>query len=260
MPWKLGEADAIVLQDGKAVAVIDGKEVLIDPDQIYGKVKELNTESEKRRVAMEELQKKLAPWEALTVDDKPVDVEAVKSAISTVRNLKDGKLLEADKVQAIRDDAVKVYVQEVANKEAEVGKLRGELDVMAKGHAFATSKFVQDRLLLPPDMALEVFGKHFKHENGKLIGYLGDDKIPSRKTIGELADLDEALEAIVEKHPYKDRILKSDGASGSGAPNTGGNGGARGHVLSRDDARDPMKYRAAKEAAAKAGVELQIQQ
>lgn len=47
---------------------------------------------------------------------------------------------------------------------------------------------------------------------------------------------------------------------GAGFGGTGGGGGSgRPHVLSREDARDPMKYRAAKAAAEKAGVPLELE-
>jgi hypothetical protein len=48
------------------------------------------------------------------------------------------------------------------------------------------------------------------------------------------------------------------GASGGGSGGQGGTGGA--HTISAADSRDPAKYRAAKEAAAKANAELQIQE
>lgn len=54
------------------------------------------------------------------------------------------------------------------------------------------------------------------------------------------------------------RAFEGSGASGSGAQNKGGGNAGSPFVLSAEDAKDPAKYRAAKEAASKAGQQLQI--
>ena len=54
------------------------------------------------------------------------------------------------------------------------------------------------------------------------------------------------------------RAFEGTGTTGSGTPANRGQTRPGSFILSREDAKDPMKYRAAREAAAKAGQELQI--
>jgi len=74
------------------------------------------------------------------------------------------------------------------------------------------------------------FGQAFKVEDGKVVAYdPAGNKIFSRSRAGEVADFDEALEALVDQYPYKDQILRGSGASGGGAsPGGGTSGGAAG--------------------------------
>ena len=68
------------------------------------------------------------------------------------------------------------------------------------------------------------FAKNFKVENGKVVPYdQTGNKVYSKKNMGEVAGVDEALEIMVDAYPYKDSILKADDQSGSG--NEGGGGG-----------------------------------
>ena len=62
--------------------------------------------------------------------------------------------------------------------------------------------------------------------------------------------------AEMKKDPVFGRCFESDAIGGMGTQASSGGGG--GVTLSRAEARNPVVYRAAKERAAKAGVELQI--
>lgn len=64
----------------------------------------------------------------------------------------------------------------------------------------------------------------------------------------------EWLESMKEKSPH---WFPGSTGAGAGGGGKGGLGGAV-HVLSREDARNPQKYQAAKTAAEKAGTQLQI--
>jgi hypothetical protein len=106
---------------------------------------------------------------------------------------------------------------------------KAEAGVIAEqiGFAISHSKFVVEKLAIPPDMAAAAFRSSFKIEAGKFVGYGADGvKIFSRQKPGEVAGLDEALERIVAAHADKDRILKaptSPSKVDAGArPNIGG--------------------------------------
>lgn len=221
MPWKM-DGDKYVLQDGHLVAIVkdtDGKEreYTIDPDQVLGKISALTKESETRRKALEEIDSKYKPWAELKIDDKPADPQTVTEALQALKNVKDKKLLDAGEVQKIRDDAVKDFKQQVTDRDAQIASLSASLVKTKLGYAFAGSKFLREKTYLPDDMALEYFGKHFKIEGDRIIGYNGEDKIPSSTKPGELAEFDEALEFHATKHPLKERFMKNEAGGGSGA-------------------------------------------
>ena len=74
--------------------------------------------------------------------------------------------------------------------------------------------------MLHSDVAYASFGRHFevKEENGELrvVATMNGQPIFSRSDPGTFAAPEEALEAIIDKYPMKDRILKApDGGSGS---------------------------------------------
>ena len=73
-----------------------------------------------------------------------------------------------------------------------------------------------------------------------------------------------SIEQLVEKMKSSEvyaRAFDGSGAKGSGATNGGGGSGAKGSgsfKISSTDAKDTSKYRAAREAAEKAGQPLEI--
>jgi hypothetical protein len=228
MPWKM-EGEHVVLKDGNPVWIFaDGKEEGAEFEKALTKISALNTENKTHREAKEAAEGKLKEYDAVLGADSG-GLDGAKKALETVRGLNDKKLIEAGEAQKIRDDAVAAFKVELANKAAEIEKLNGTMDDLVIGHAFAGSKVVQEKLTVPHDWAKAVLGAHFKNENGKAIGYLNGQPIRSLgKNLGEVADFDEALESLLATHPQKDKLYKSDGASGSGAPSGGGKSNANG--------------------------------
>jgi hypothetical protein len=103
---------------------------------------------------------------------------------------------------------------------------RAEVGIVAEriGFAISHSKFVAEKLVLPPDMAADSFRSSFKMEGGQPVGYGAEGvKIYSRQRPGEVAGLDEALERIVAQHSEKAKILKSPASTtGAGPKSTPG--------------------------------------
>jgi hypothetical protein len=102
------------------------------------------------------------------------------------------------------------------DKEKELEILREEVDklynFMIKS-AFNHSRFLREKTMLYPDLAYAHFGKNFKvkriHGNLKIVGSHKDAEILSNRT-GELADFEEAIEYLVEKHLSRNAIMKVD--------------------------------------------------
>lgn len=254
MKLKLDDAGHVVVQDGKPVFIHeDGKEIAFDAPATVATITRLNGEAKGHREAKEVAELKLKGFEGIE------DPAAAAAALETVKNLGSGELTTAAKVQEIKDAAKRAAEEQVAAaqragaerlKEAEgtIAKLTGDLYDEKIGGSFGRSKFVTDKLAVPPDMVQATFGKAFKMEDGRPVAYGPDgNKIYSSARPGEIADFDEALEFLVERYPHKDNILKGTGAQGSGAQ--GNQGGGNSKVMKRTDfdALD-AKERAAKMA------------
>lgn len=233
MELKLDESGNAVLLDGKPVYVhADGKEAAFDAPATVATISRLNAEAKSHREAKEAAETRLKAFEGIE------DGEAARKAIETVRNIKDGELIAAGKVEEIKAAAKKAAEEQVAatNKAhaEELAKLRGEHDALVSryhgekiGSAFSGSAFVKDKTLLPPPVAQATFGGNFKVEDGKILAYDAQgNKIFSRSRPGEDANFEEAVEILVETSPYRDQILKG---------NSGGGGGTRGNGIGAAD-------------------------
>ncbi|EPB7006331.1 DUF6651 domain-containing protein [Pseudomonas aeruginosa] len=234
MKLKLDENGNAVLQDGKPIYVHeDGKEAPFDAAAAVAKISALNREAQGHREAKEAAEARAKLFEGID------DPEAAVRALETVKNLKDGDLVTAGKVEEIKTAAKRAaeeQVQAAAKASAErekqlqgdLEKLQGQLHNELIGGSFSRSKFIADKFAIPGDLVQARFGQAFRIEEGKVVAYdQAGNKIFSRSRPGEVADFDEALETLVDQYPYKDQILKGANQSGSGAPNGGtpANGG-----------------------------------
>lgn len=89
----------------------------------------------------------------------------------------------------------------------------------------------------------------------KLKNGSGGFRISAKQGKNDEMDLDEYAETLRDEFP---EAFSGGGSKGSGATGGNGKGGGPTHTISIADAKDTMKYRAAKAAADKAGVRLVI--
>jgi hypothetical protein len=93
-------------------------------------------------------------------------------------------------------------------------ELKAALDREMIGSNFARSKYVSERLTLPPDAAAAYLGKYFEVRDGKLVAFDANGaQIFSPTRFTEPASFDEAIERIVAAHPHKAAIMKGSGRS-----------------------------------------------
>lgn len=218
MKLKLDDKGNVVVQDGKPVYVHDdGKEIPFDAPATVAKIGALNGEAKTYRERAEAAEGKLKGFDG--IEDPAKALEALK----TLKNLDDKKLVDAGKVDEIKAEVTKVYEGKLAELQKVIEGKDGHIYKLEVSNRFKSSPFME-KLILPPDIAEATFGQNFKIEDGKVVGYINGNKIYSRKTAGELADFDEAFEAIIDAYPMKDRILKSSSQSGTGADQGKGGG------------------------------------
>ena len=229
MKLKLDEKGQVVLENGLPVWVADdGKEIAYDVPRLVNDLSKVNSESAGRRKDIEALNEKLKAFEN-------IDPAKYRELEEKLASIDQGKLIEAGKVEELKASVAKGYEQRlaemqkmVADKEAahksEMEKVQGRIRNMAVKSLFDGSNFLRDKTVLTPDIAFSSFGQNFTVEEAgdgyKITASINGQPILSRANPGELATPEEALEAIIEAYPLKDRILKAPGG-GSGAQ--GGN-------------------------------------
>lgn len=92
------------------------------------------------------------------------------------------------------------------------------------GNSFATSSFVLEDLTLTASKARVIYGAHFEFKDDKVVGY--DKPVgASERTLlvdasGDPLGFNEALRALVEKDPDRDRLLRTRAKSGAGSSTT----------------------------------------
>lgn len=243
MKLKLNEQGQVIVQNDKPVYVDDsGRDIEFDYPATLATIARLNSEAKGHREEKEAAQAQLKTFEGIEDPAKAI------KALEVLKNLDDKKLIEAGEVDKVRQEATAAYEEKlkaVEKKYAPVIKERDEykqsLFSEIVGGAFSRSKFIGDKLAIPADLAQAKFGNSFIIEDGKVVGKnAAGERIFSRSRPGEVANFDEALEALVDDYPYRDSILKGSGASGSGA---GGSvmtvGGKKTMTRAAFDALDP---------------------
>lgn len=221
MPFKLDEEGRIVTQEvnGARLPVFvhpDGKEAPFDAEHAIAKIGQLNGEAKGHRERAEAAEAKLKSFDGIE------DAQAARRALDTMRNLDDKKLVDAGEVERVKAEAIKAVEAKYRPLQKAHDELAAQINSLLIGGGFARSKLLTDpnnpkRLAIPPDMAEAFFGRFFAVKDGRVVANdAHGNPIYSRARPGEFADFDEALEALVDAYPQRDRILAASGSSGAG--------------------------------------------
>lgn len=216
--WKVDAAGNVVLTDGKATYIgDDGKEVTIDPSQLLGKITELNNEAANHRRRAETAEGKLKVF-------GEIDPEKAKAALELVGNLDTKKLMDAGEVEKVKAEIAKGFTEQITTRDAKINELTSNNHNLVLDGAFASSKFIADKIAVPVGMFKAAFRNNFSiGDDGKIVSKDASGNIVYSKTSpGNVADFEEALTLIVDNYPDKNSILKGGGQSGSGSGGAGG--------------------------------------
>lgn len=239
---KVGDKEYAEISDGKPIYLEDnGNEVPVDVPAARATITRLNGEAKGFREAKEAAETKLKLFEGL---DDPV---AAKKALETIKNIDQGQLIAAGKVEEIKvaaqraaDEKVaattKQFQTELDAAKTERDKFKGDLYSEKIGGAFARSKFISEKIAVPPDMLQALFGKQFTVEEGKIIARDAAGNIINSSTkFTEPAEFEEAVETIVKQYPNRDRIMKGANSTGSGTRHAANGNGGAGRTMTREE-------------------------
>lgn len=211
----------------------DGVEAPIDAKHYFEKIPQLIDEKRQLREKLKQMEADFDEYK-----DKFDDIEDPKTALKAleiVKNLDDKKLVDAKKVEQLKDQLKEEYDKAIIKEREEAKKaieeLKGQLETekgntynLTVSNSFKGSKVLNgsDALIrVPVDMVEKYWGSNFKTEtvDGKLkaVGYYADGKpIFSDVKAGELADFDEAIMKLINVSPFRAEILKGKQQTGGG--------------------------------------------
>lgn len=200
--------------------------------QLLQEVMEKKAKLLAEKSAREAAEAKLKQFEGINLDE-------VKTLLSKKQE-DEHKALEAkgefEKVkQQMREahqNEVKTLSEQIKAIQDQLSARESVIDELSIGHAFTGSRFIQEKLVLPPSKARTVFGTHFeRNEHGVIVGYDKpkgtSNRAPLVDSNGDPLPFDEAISKLVERDPDKDLILRASvkaGAGSSTSTTTGGGG------------------------------------
>jgi hypothetical protein len=247
--WKMDGDKLATDANGNPIYIDDaGREIVTES----GTIGRLNGEAKQHRERAEKAEAAAKKYEG-------IDPEAARKALDTVGKLDQKQLIDAGKVDEVKQQITAQYETQLNEVKQVNTTLQAERDGLIKSNAFTKSKFISERVAVPPEMFEKTFGDQFKVEDGKVVPYGRDgNPVYSKKRMGEIADVDEAFEIILETYPHKDTVLKAVQNGGSGNNGGGGQRG-QGRFLPRAtfDAMEPGAKAAAGEQIRKGELTLQ---
>jgi hypothetical protein len=213
MPWKFNEENQIEVRDGNPIWVNeDGAEGVVQGNVIS----RLNTENKQHRERAEKAETALKNYEGL-------DPAVARDALDKMSKIDGKALIDAGQVDQLKSQFEKQFAEAMAKSNEALGATKSRLENLIRENAFSGSRFVAEELAIPRSAAEAVFGRYFKVENDTLVAVdKAGNPIASKKNFGANADLDEALQIILENHPERDQYLRAASNGGSGAPSNAG--------------------------------------
>jgi hypothetical protein len=229
MKLKLDENGKCEVIDGNPVVIKDnGDETVFDINTSVSKISTLKHENDTFKTTLAERDSVIGSFNGINPE------EALK-ALAIMKNLDDKTLVDASEIQDRHKQELKTQAEafqlQINESSNEVKQLIESNRIEKLTAAFANSKFISDKTILPAKAALALYGHNFKvekDENGtdRLVPYVNGARVLSSDNIGENGSFDDGLLAMVNGDSDKDRILKSsvNGGSGSGGGQNNGVG------------------------------------
>lgn len=247
MPWKVEDFKYMDGEEEKTLKTIatdksgnpiwvhekDGAEAAIDAKHYFSKIPELIEEKRQLKEAKKQLEVEFNDYKSKYEDIE--DPQAALQALDVVSNLDSKKLIEAKKVDQLRnqmrEEFEKAMEKERTVHKAAIDDLMAKLEEQKKTNYGLTvsNSFKSSKLLtgpeaivgVPIDMIEDKWGKNFSTEvvDGKpmTVGHYDDGRpIYSDSKPGEYANFDEALTKLIDVYPHKAGILKGKQQSGGG--------------------------------------------
>lgn len=190
-------------------------------------ISRLNAEARDHRKRAEDAEKSLKDFEG-------IDAKKAREALEIADKIDKKQLIDAGKVDEVRSEITKGYEGKLTEAEKRAIDAETKLKSERLSNRFAGSKFIKDAVAAPVDMVQATFGGRFDWDGDNIVAKRPDgNPVYSKKSMGQVADFDEALEILIDEYPHKNMILKGNNQSGTGNGGGGGNGGGQKRTYTR---------------------------
>lgn len=212
--WKMdGDKIAVDAKGNPIYIGTDGSERAVEGNTIS----RLNGEAKNHRERAEAAENALRAFEGL-------DAAKARDALEKLSKIDQKALIDAGEVDRVKEEISRSFQAQISEKDNAISTLSSKVDRLTLSSAFAQSEFIANRIAVPREMFEATFGNNFKVEDGKIIPYdASGNRVYSKKRMGEIADIDEAFEIMVDGYAHKDTILRAPERGGSGGGSGGGN-------------------------------------
>lgn len=213
---KGGEGGTGAADDGKSKSGLSDADAKLLKDVMQQKARAAALEAE-----LEAAKKRLADFDGVDATKArellAANEEAERKAAES-RGEYDRLVAQMRERHQSESAAVQEQLLEARNQ---VTTLSQQIAEMTVGSAFAGSTFVQDDLTLTATKARVIYGAHFEFKDGKVVGFDKPAGASERTVLvdsaGEPLNFNEALRALVNKDPDRDRLLRAKSKAGAGS-------------------------------------------
>ena len=177
-------------------------EVTPTVEELQAKIKELNAESAQRRIALKTVEEKLKGYEG-------IDIDTAREALELKALLDSKKIVKPEEQEQI----TKGFKEKLTTLESKLSEKDDVIRKLLVTNEFSNSDFfngANKKTILNPDIAEGFFGKNFKIEGNKVVGYNAEGlPIMSKENPEKYAGFNEVIETLIKEYPNKDSILSA---------------------------------------------------
>jgi hypothetical protein len=199
---------------------------------------------------------------------KDIDPAKAREALQSLQKMNDKKLLDEGQIDELvrqktermrgdYDNQIKAYDGQVKSKDTEIGKLTGRLEEVLIDSGLRQSAMEAGVKASAVDDVLLRGRRVWRLHDGTPTPYRdGGSDVLFGKDASKPMSMQEWVASLKAVAPHL--FEENSGAGGQGSPRFAGSGGKR-IVLTREEARDVRRYRAAQDEAKRTGAEVVVQ-
>jgi hypothetical protein len=207
------DGTAAVVRNGLLVVVDDsGAETEVNVAEMFTKLKSANSEAKTYRLELKEANAKLSAYGGVTPED-------ALNAVNVIKNLDTKKLLDAGEVEKGKSAMAASFNKTIEEQAQKLKSQEQHIYKLEVSNRFEASEFLKKCTTFPTaDMAEAYLGKHFKVEDGQVVGYDHTGApILSKSDPTKNASFEEALSVLIDTHPNAAKLKVGNEFSGGGS-------------------------------------------